>query len=222
MKSVTVKHYVAFALLVLTFFGNAFASNEGVTVTDSFEIVETKQLDKALVYPEFDPRTYKTVAVKWTEFDYRPIQQHVKRLARNGHYELTEEEKNKLEDKANTIFEKQLTLLKNYQLIDLAQANAETIIVQLTLTDFVNKVPNNSQRDGIQVMFLRQFGAATLDIALLDGGQKGLLFKGYVREDIEATGYDLALANTITARRETTRQLQRWAKGLRNSIDDLK
>lgn len=203
-------------------FTAAAADNEDVKPPAGFELVETKQLDKAWVHPEFKPQEFKTVAIKLAKFDFRPGQQKFKHRDRNENYELTEKEKGKLEDKTKAIFKEQLGLLKNYQLVALENADAQTIVVQIKLSDFVNKVPNMRQVEGLTTLYMRQFGAATLELELLSGDDQTLLFKGYVREDIEPIGNDLEQANTITARQQTRLQLKRWAKKLKSSIDGMR
>ncbi|WP_289029581.1 hypothetical protein [uncultured Paraglaciecola sp.] len=221
MQRLNLKNNLLIACFAATLVGNAFAENNDIQAPDGFNLVETKQLDKAWVNPDFKPSDFKTIAVKMDKFDFRPGQKKFKVRGRNENYELTEKEKNRLEEKTEAIFKKQLGLLENYQLVELDKANEQTIIVQIKLNDFVNKVPNMRQVDGITKLYMRQFGAATLDIEFLGGDDQHLLFKGYVREEIEPMGHDLERANTITARQQTKLQLERWAKDLRKHIDAL-
>lgn len=176
-------------------------------------------MDKAWVNPEFKPDEFKTIAVKIAKFDFRPGQKKFTNRGRNENYELTEKAKNQLEQSTEVIFKKHLGLLDNYQLVELDMANGQTMIVQIKLNDFVNKVPNMHQVQGMTKLYMRQFGAATLNIEILNGDSQGLLFKGYVREDIEPIGRDLERASTITAHQQTKLQLERWAKGLKENIN---
>lgn len=223
MKYLTFKNNLLIALLAATLVGNAFAKNnsEEVVVPEGFQVVETRQLDKAWVNPEFKAGDYKTIALEVDKFDFRPGQKRFKRRDNNQNYELTEKEKNKLEEKTGIIFTKHLGQLKNYQLVGLDDANVQTLIVKIKLNDFVNKVPGMHQVDGLTHLYMRHFGAATLDIEILSGVEETLLFKGYVREDIEPIGRDLERANTITARQQTRLQLERWAKGLKKHLDGM-
>lgn len=221
MKLLNLKNNILIACLVATLVGNVFAQSKDIQAPQGFNLVETQLLDKAWVNPEFTPNEFKTVAVKVAKFDFRPGQKKFKSRGINENYELTEKEKNELEQRTEVIFKKQLGLLNNYQLIELDKANDQTMVVQIKLHDFVNKVPSMHQVDGRTQLYMRQFGAATLDIEILSGEDKNLLFKGYVREDIEPFGGDLERANTVTARQQTKRQLERWAKGLKKNIDAM-
>lgn len=222
MKRLHLRNNILIAFFAAALVGNAFASNTDTQAPNGFTLVETEQLDKAWVNPEFTPEEFNTIAVKIAKFDFRPGQKKFKSRGINKNYELTEKEKTKLEEQTEVIFKKHLGLLDNYQLVELDNTNNQTMVVQIKLKDFVNKVPSMKQIDGLTHLYMRQFGAATLDIEIISSESQDLLFKGYVREDIEPIGRDLERANTITARQQTRLQLERWAKGLKENLNTMR
>jgi hypothetical protein len=215
-------HYkIIVTLITFLSIGSASASESAISVPENFTPYNIKKLDEAWVSPGFNASNYKTVAIQWLEFEYRPGKDRFEPQDRNENYELPAETKVRLEKQANEIFSKQLVKLKSHKLIDLNQADAETLIVQLNVTDFVNNLPQPRQFAGSTDFFLRQFGAATLNVTLIDGKSQKPLFKGYVRDNIQSFGFNVVRADIITANRRTKLQFTQWAKDLRKNINSL-
>ena len=192
-----------------------------MTVPDSFTSFDARALDQAWVNPQFDASQYKTIAIKWSEFDYRPGKKRFNLRDRHENYELSAKAKARLEEQANVAFVNELKRIENYQLVTLEDADAQTLIVHLSISDFVNNVPNRQQLIGQTQFFARQFGAATLTVELLDAESSSSLFKGQVRTNIQPVSINLELADVVTANRRTRLQFERWAKDLRKNITKM-
>jgi hypothetical protein len=211
---------IVFSITLLSI-GSALASENTIDIPENFIPYKTGKLDEAWVSPDFDASNYKTVAIQWLEFEYRPGKDRFNRRDRNANYELAPKTKARIENQASEIFGEQLVKLKNQKLIELSQADAQTLIVQLNVTDFVNNLPQPNQFTGSTDFFLRQFGAATLNVMLIDGQSKQLLFKGLVRDDIRAFNLSVERADVVIANRRTRIQFERWARDLRKNINSL-
>jgi hypothetical protein len=207
--------------LVLVLAPNAIANVGEGTNHAPFQSVETKHLDEAWAHPDFEPKNYQEVAIAWEQFDFRPGAERYVHRGRIRNYELTDEAKALIEDQAKAVFKQQFELLQNVKLVDIEDVDAQTLIVNLRIEDFVNNVPDRHQRQGLDLLLLRRFGEATLNIEFEDGGNDGILFQGHIRQNIEPLGIDFQRGDMINARRLTKLKLQRWAKGLRKNIDDM-
>jgi hypothetical protein len=216
-----VSNKIIITLITLLSIGSPSASENTVDVPEDFKPYKTRKLDEAWVSPDFKTSNYNTVAIQWLEFEFRPGKDRFSAQDRNENYELPPKTKARLEQQANKIFSKQLVKLKNLKLIDLSQADAKTLIVQLNVTDFVNNLPQPNQFAGSTDFFLRQFGAATLNVTLIDGESKKPLFKGYVRDNIQSFNLTVVRADLVTANRRTKLQFTQWAKDLRQNINNL-
>ncbi len=223
MKRITLKNTLLTALLIVAFTGNAFAAKQNVTAPDGFETVKTRQLDNAWVNPEFNPKDYETVVVKWGNFDYKPAKKfygHQRIL--NDNFELAAWAKVKMQDDAHTEFAKTLAKVDDFKLIDIEEADQRTMGVNLTLTDIVNHVPNTMGVGGRYDVYVRDFGAMTLNVEFTDLTTGELLFKGNVRETVEARGVDFERATPFLAAHQTKWRLKRWATGLEKGLDKMK
>jgi hypothetical protein len=94
-------------------------------------------------------------------------------------------------------------------------------LVKLSLKDIVNKVPEMHQKRANSKLYLREIGTLTLDIEFINGQSQKLLFKGLIRESIEANGRELEISSTITANQKMKRQLKRWAKALTKNMNNI-
>jgi hypothetical protein len=186
-----------------------------------FKTFETRQLDTAWINPKFNASNYKTMTIEWLDFDYRQGKDKFKVTDSNENYNLSEQSKNALKEQARDIFAKQLAQSKNFELIELDKANTDTLVIQLTLLDIINKVPERHQIVGSTDLFLREFGAITLNVEVFDSARQQMFFKGQDREEIETFNFILERADMVTSRRFSRALLQRWARGLRKNIDDM-
>ena len=222
MKTSKLRKFLTAIFIVTTVFGraDAFAGKKDKP-PKGFEAFKTRQLDTAWINPKFNASDYKTVAIKWADFDYRPGLDEFNTRGRKENYNLSENSKKILREQAQKAFTKQLGQLENFKLIELTEANSDTLVVQITLHDVVNNVPDRHQIVGSTDIFLREFGAVTMKVALYDAVDNQLLFKGSDRENIETISFNLERGDMINARRHTRFQLERWAKGLKKDIDSM-
>jgi hypothetical protein len=212
---------IGFSLLV-SLSQVAAASQSELNVPDSFEPLKLKKLDQAWIKPNFEIANYEKVAIKWSAFDYRPGKTRFDRKDRNANYELSDKSKKRIEEYAQEIFSKELGRLKTHQLVDLADADDSTLVIQLSVSDFVNNIPSPQQITGQVQLFRRQFGAATLTINFLDGNSLSPVLKGQVRNEFELFEFNnLRFADIVTANRQTQLQLERWAVSLKKNITHM-
>lgn len=221
MKTRTV--YLAIFLLTITLFKpvSSHAEENKKLAPAGFLEVSTAQLDKAWKHPKFNHNDYTRIALELKEFDFRATENKRSNFRGSANYELTNKEKEKLENKTYEIFIEQIKDLDNFEFVPLSEADEKTIIIKMTLVDFVNKVPNLRQQPIGSQIYTRTFGAATLDLEMFAGENHILQFKGYVREDIESMGFELERATKPAARIQTQRQLERWAKGLKDYLETI-
>lgn len=223
MKITQLNNNLVVALLAAILVSNVYATNEQAIPPEGLNVMETVHLDKAWVNPDFSAADYKHLAIDWVDFEYRPAKNSFMQMRRSGsqNYELSDKAKMRLTEETHEIFKKELQKGRNFSLVDLKEADQDTIIVRLVLRDIVNKVPDIHQNQGNSILLMRYLGTMTLDIEFLDGNNQALLFKGFVREEIEAQGNDLELTNSVTAQQHSRKQIKRWAIGLKKNIDDM-
>lgn len=222
MKQLAVKRYVLLVIAIMVLVGADIAiAGSKSKAPRGFKPFKTRQLEKAWIDPKFDASEYKTIAVRWTDFDYRKGLDKFSTRDRQENYNLSEQAKELLQKQADTLFGEELARSKNFKLINISDATSSTLVIQLTLTDITNKVPDRHQIVGSTDLFLRQFGAATLEVEIHDPTDKRLFFRGTDRDDIETYNFILERADMVTARRYSRLLFQRWSRGLRKIIDDI-
>ena len=223
MKYITLKNTLLTALLVVAFTGNAIAAKPDNTAPQGFEAVKTRQLDKAWVNPEFNPNHYQTVVVKWGDFDYKPAKKFYRhQRVLNDNFEMAAWAKIEMQDDAHKEFAKTLAKVDDFKLIDIEDADARTMGVKLKLTDIVNKVPDTLGIAGRYDVYVRDFGAMTLNVEFIDQTTDELLFKGQVRDTIDARGFDFERATPFIAINRIKWKFKRWATGLEKGLDAMK
>ncbi len=222
MKRTTLKNTLLATLLVVAFISNAFATKQNTVAPEGFEVVETRHLDEAWVNPEFNPNDYKTIVVRWGEFDYKAAKKTSGRTMSNDNFEMTTWAKTKVQENAYKEFAKYLSDVSDFEVVGVQDANHHTIVIDLSLTDIVNYVPDPMKAHGRYNVYVKDFGAMTLALKFTDITTGELLFKGNVRDNIEAHGMNLERATPGVAAHQTKRQLKRWAKGLEKGLDGMK
>ena len=223
MKYITLRNTLFITLIAVTLTGNAIAGKPNAEPPTGFQEVKTKQLDQAWVNPNFKARNYKTIVIRWGDFDYKPAKKFYRYgTTINNNFEMTEWAKAQLQDNAYKEFAKHLGDLDDFDVIQIEDANHRTMGVNLTLTDIVNHVPDPMQIPGRYDFYVRNFGSVTLNIELIDLETGELLFKGNVRDRVEAHGMNFQNATPIVAAHQTRWKLKRWATGLKKGLDDMK
>lgn len=223
MKHITLRNTLFIALVAVAFTGHAIAAKQNATPPTGFQPVQTKQLDQAWVNPNFNPKRYKTIVVRWGDFDYVPAKKFYRYgTTVNNNFAMTDWAKAQLQSNAGNVFAKHLGDLDDFDLIPINDANHRTMGVTLTLTDIVNHVPDPMQLTGRYDFYARNFGAITLNIQLTDLSTGDVLFTGHVRDKVKAHGMNFQNATPIVAAHQTQRQLNRWATGLKKGLDDMK
>lgn len=225
-KMLTLTNTLLVGLLAVTFAGHAIAAKQKVEAPEGFETVKTCQLDKAWVNPEFEPNDYDKIVITWDGFEYRPGKDRFYPRAfgfeYNDNFEMTQKAKRHLETDAVNVFAKKLGAMDNFEVVTETQADDQTMVVNFAIKDIVNHVPDFTQVTGRTKFYMRDFRAMTLDVEFQDATTSDLLFKGYVRDTVEAMGHDLEEANTFTANHRTKWKLNRWANGMERGLENIK
>lgn len=223
MKRTTMKKTLLTTLLVIAFVGNAIADDLNKTAPAGFETVKTRQLDKAWVNPNFNPEKYETIVIHWGDFDYKPAKEYRGlRNTLNNNFVMPAWAKAKLQGNAYMEFAKNLDKVEDFEVINVKDANHRTLLVDLTLTDIVNYVPDTNHVAGRHEVYLKNFGAMTLGVEFTDFTTGELLFKGFVRDTVDAPGLNFQRATPINATHQAKHKLHRWAQGLEKGIDKMK
>ena len=223
MKATTFKNTLLATLLLLAFTTNIFAAKQDVEAPAGFEEVKTRQLDTAWVNPKFNPKDYDTIVVRWGDFEYRPTKKYRRNAGTfNNNFEMPQWAKAKMQTDAYKEFAKQLGNVEGFELVEIQDADNRTMAINLTLTEIVNHVPNPKDVGVRHEVYTKKFGAMTLEMQFTDLTTGQLLFKGAVRDNIEAIGMDFERATPIIAANKAKWQLKRWAKGLEKGLDKMK
>ncbi len=224
MKHTAFKNTFLATLLLLAFTGSAYAAKQYDTVApEGFDVVKTQQLDQAWVNPQFEPNDYDTVVIQWGDFDYKPAKKfHRTHRDLDGHFDMADWAKVKMKNNAYAAFANKLANADHFQLVDIEGADARTMGVKLRITDIVNKVPDTLGVGGRYEVYLRDFGAMTLNVEFINQTTQELLFKGQVRDTIDARGFDFERATPFIAVNRIKWKFNRWATGLEKGLDNMK
>jgi hypothetical protein len=194
---------------------------------DGLHRVERTVLDAAWVKPDLDLRPYDSLMLVDAGFAYKAIDNQGRRYnprSNDTEFYITEENRARLELEMREVFLEEMQDLEHYELVEVPRPGTLMLIVRVI--DVVSSVPPVSDCVGRCDIYIRQVGAATLVIELLDAMSGEILVRAADRRAAETQGWPRE-ANAVTVWPEVRRLARFWGRrvvyGLERfeSIDDL-
>lgn len=183
--------------------------------------------DEAWAKPGLDLGTYERLLIAPTEFSFRDVRQ-VSRLDRTGtrmEFPIDEADRKRLEEMVATVLREELSGSRNFSLTE--EPGPGVLVVATSLLDIVSRVP--PEIPARSDVYLDRIADATTVVELSDAVSREKLLRAVDRrsaETLDSVGglRRPTLANrssSVTNWNEINRELRRWARSVRNTLDEL-
>jgi hypothetical protein len=215
----------AAALLVVVAVGCATAppgvDTGGEPTHDGLYAVKNSRADEAWARPGFDLSRYDKIMLEDAGIEYRPggdsSRTTVARSRSAGPYEVTQEQKSRLESVLMQAFHQELGRSEVFEIVN--EPGPEVLLVRGSLLDVVSNVP--PEPVGVTDIYLTSVGEASLVIELRDSVTNAILARAVDRRAAERPGGNLFESNRVTNTTEVRRLAQTWASVLRVRLEEL-
>ncbi len=212
---------IMLSVLVLLFL-NACETTESVVQTgpaaevtfDGLHRVDGTGKVQAWVKPSVSLAKYTKILPVQTGVQYRRV--HSNRI-NDTEFELNNKQKKRLEKILQDSFADELQKSQYFTLTD--KPGPDVVILKAGLIDVVSNVPEESV--GFKEVYIKTIGSATLVIELQDSISEEMLVRATERRTSESSGDDFHRSNPVTNFSKIKRDARRWAKSLREALDEL-
>lgn len=217
---------VGLTLLVLGLAGCAGSaptidtSPEAEATFDGLLPVRGGSADQSWARPGVDISQYSKIRLQGVGIEYRPGGESGRTYTartRASHFEVTEEQRAKLEKELREAFREELAQSKHFKLVE--ENGPDVLLIRGALLDVVSYVP--PEPIGRGDIFLSQIGEATLVLEIRDSITQTTLARAIDRRAAERSSGDLMRSTKVTNRAEVRRLAKAWARQLRTRLDAL-
>jgi hypothetical protein len=134
-----------------------------------------------------------------------------------GHYEVTEEQKARLEATMREAFLEELARSEHFTIVD--EPGPDVLLISVALLDVVSFVPPDPLGAGSDI-YLSRVGEATIVLELRDSITEAILARAIDRRAAEGIA-GMTQSNRVQNRAEVRRLAQIWARMLRERLDEF-
>ena len=181
--------------------------------------VQNSAADRAWAREGLDLSVYTKIKLESIGVEYRPdveaSRMWTMRRSSGGPFEITPEARERFEVLIAEVFLEELSQGERFSIVD--EAGPDVLLVRGGLLDVVSFVPPD--RVGMNEVFLRSVGEATLVLEIRDSLTNTILARSIDRHAAEAAGQDLSWSNPVSNAAEVRRLARRWATRLREGLD---
>lgn len=199
-----------------------FAETEPPQVLpEGLQLVEKDNRGEIYVDPEIDWSVYDAILLDQATVSFRKNwQRDQNRYPNNFKVKASDMEriKSELAELFNQVFTEELTKNGDYQMVFESGDNALRIRPQIVDLDVY--APDTKQ-PGIQRSYTQYSGRMTLKLEIYDSVTGDLIATTSNRQDAPRRGY-MQWTTSVSNRQDATIMLQRWAKDLRERLDEAR
>jgi hypothetical protein len=197
-------------------------SSEAELSFDGLAPIKGGRFAQAWIDPDVDLRSYTKVIPGGAEFEFRAVkktnQTRTTRRSNDTEFWISEENKQKLIDTVNEIFNEEMQKSKNFTVTDTPAPDA--LILVGAMHDIVSRMP--PEMVGRGEVFLSSVGEATLILELRDSLSGETIYRAVDRRAMDSMGDVGGIqANSVTAWSEVRRLARRWATRLVEGLDSI-
>lgn len=217
-----------FKLLVFMVLATAMASTSILAKTEppqvsleGLQLVEKDSRGEIYADPDIDWSVYDAIVLDQATVSFRKNwQRDQNRYPNNLKVKASDMEriKSELSELFNQVFTEELTKNDDFQMVFESGDNALRIRPQIVDLDVF--APDTRQ-PGIQRSYTEYAGRMTLKLELYDSVTGDLIATASDRQDAPRRGY-LQWTTSVSNRQNAIIMLQRWAKDLRNRLDEAR
>jgi hypothetical protein len=169
---------------------------------------------KAWVKPGVSLSEYNKILPIQTGIKYKTIRSN---RSYNNEFEINDKKKLMLENTLKDAFEEELKKSEIYNFTN--KSGSDVVILKAGLIDVVSNVPADDFE--FKKVYIKTIGAATLVIELQDSLSGETLIRATERRISETPGNELQRSYSVTNFAEVKRDAKRWARSLREALDNL-
>lgn len=186
------------------------------TTFDGLHKVANARADEAWARPGLDLSGYTKIMLEDAGIEYRPGGRPSLARSRGGPYEVTEAQKERLQEIVTKEFREELARSEHFTIVD--QPGLDVLLVTGGLLDVISNVP--PEPVGLTDIYLTSVGEATLVIELRDSITNAILARATDRRAAEKLGSTLFESDRATNTTEVRRLSRSWASLLRTRLDE--
>lgn len=226
MKTLLQTYNAAAAALLIVMVGGCATAPGGIDTGgemthDGLYPVKNSRADQAWARPGFDLSGYDRIMLEDAGIEYRPGGESPRTTIDSSrgadHYELTEDQKSRLESVLMQAFHQELGRSDAFEIVD--EPGPGVLLVRGSLLDVVSKVP--PEPIGRTDFYLTSVGEATLVVELRDSVTNAIMARAVDRRAAERPGGTMFESNRVTNTTEVRRLAQTWASRLRTRLEEL-
>lgn len=217
--------YLLLSLLALASVGCAASMRQdddraaAADTFDGLEPIQDSRATKAWARPDLDLRGYTKIMIRNAGVEFRPggeTGQSRKARSQGGPYEITESQKTRVVEILTAAFRDELAASNVFEVVD--QPGPDVLLIQGGMLDVISWVPPNPAGTGI---YLVAVGEATLVLEIRDSITNAILVRAIDRRAAERVGGQMFESNRVNNAAEMRRLARRWARLLRERIEEL-
>lgn len=187
---------------------------------DGLNEVLNSRADKTWARVGADFSGYSKIMLQGAGIEYRPGGEAGRTYAarsRGGPYEVTEEQKARFEEVVVEAFRDEIARSDRFELV--SEPGPDVLLVRGALLDVVSFVPPDNVPGRVDV-YLSSVGEATLIIEIRDSITNAIMARAVDREAADDMSGSFMESNRVTNRAEVRRLVQRWARALREGLEN--
>ncbi len=205
------------AITMIAVISTSCAKSQGLrlgaeTSFDGLVEIANARASAAWIRPDFDLTPYSRVKLVGAGIEYRPVH----RAGARREFPLSDGAKERLGRILHAAFQEELGRSQRFELTE--ETGPDVLLVWGGLLDVVSFVPPAASGRGD--IFLQRIGEATLVVELRDSSSNATLARVLDRRAAERTSGTVMASHTVTNTAEVRRLARRWARLLRQRLDE--
>ncbi len=185
---------------------------------DGLHEVKGSTASKAWARPGLDLTGYTKILLQGAGIEYRPGGESGRTAmarSRGGPYEVTEEQKERLQQIVTEAFLDELSKSTHFTIVE--ESGPDVLLIRGALLDVVSYVP--PEPIGRTDIYLSRLGEATLVLEIRDSITEAILARAADRRALENVSGRLVKSNRVTNQAEARFLAQDWASLLRRRLE---
>jgi hypothetical protein len=185
---------------------------------DGLVRLDRSRMQRAWMKPDADFSQYTRFMVGPPVFRFKAVRGSG-RSARTGQgaFYISEENRARLEEEVRLVFRDELSKSRYFQRVE--EPGPDVLLLEGAMLDIVSRVP--PQTAGRSDVFLSSVGEITLVLQLADSETGEVLARAVERRAAQSAGGSLQWSSPVTTWAEVRRLARRWARNLRERMDQL-
>ena len=201
----------------------ALRAGNGELSAEGLQRLSGTAFDEVWARPGVDLRQFQALALEQVNVAFREAEHGVRERpslprTRQTEFEISEQERDRIEQRFQRRLAEALGASEAFRFSSEAAPGA--LLMRATLTDYVSRVPPETVAGRSQV-WVSSVGEATLVVELWDPQRGELLVRAIDHQKMEPAGSRLIRGDSVTSVAEVDRQMQRWARDVRQVVDQL-